>query len=222
MLDRTTAYAPQLRELLTAGESLRTAVRCLMVLDVVQLKRSPAELEHMVRHLPGAARRWVAEAMQSQTRPGEGAFDNGLSGLLNHIGDRLITDDVVGALGGTPGSGDLSSHWAFRLAAVFEEDRSRYCVVTDRRLILAAWRRRRSRTDDTATIVFSELVSAPRESVLMARRRGGLLQRGRVELDFVDLSRLTLLTGHVFTGGARRLVCAVNPDADADRSGAEA
>jgi hypothetical protein len=236
VFDPTRTVAPELGELLGADEVLQTAVRCLMALDAVQLSRSPVELERMLRHLPGPVRRRVAEAMQSAARPGQGPFDNGLAGLLDHLGDQLIGGELTRVMGGTAPSSDPRSHCAFRLAAAFQEERSRYLLVTDQRLIVAAWRSRGSARSSSARsssarsgsarsgsarsgsarsgsapIAFRAMVSVPREAVVMARRRSRLLQRGRVELSFVDLSRLTVLTGHLFAGGARRLVAALDP-----------
>jgi len=84
--------------------------------------------------------------------------------------------------------------------------RSHRSVVTDRRLVFAE----QSYRDNS----FTEVTSIPRAAVLAARREGRFLQRGRVVMDFADLSRIALRTGILFTGAARRLVSAVNDGPD--------
>lgn len=202
-------HASALRMLMGEGEALIAAVRCLVALDAVQLKRSPVELEQTFRHLPGPVRDRLADAVQSEFRPGEGLLDGGLAGLVSGLGEKMVG-------GGARDADEVTGNCAFRLAAAFEEDASRYCVVSDRRLIIAAWSL--SRVDQPhdpgrPTVSFRELASVPRAAVLRVRRRGTFLHVGRVEVDFRDLSRLVLLTGHLATRGARRLVTALTESA---------
>jgi len=197
-------YHAELRALLVGDESLVAAELCQQAFGSDrQLERTPADLERAFRLPPAPIREQAVAALQSEPEPAKG-WEKALERVLDALTGDLIKVDVDfdKVIGGVSAAGSAGS-CASRLVAALESTySSTYCVVTDRRLIFAE----QAKSLDS----FTELVSLPRGAVLGARRRGRFLQRGRVVLEFVDLSQLALMPGILVTRAANRLITAIN------------
>lgn len=189
-------YLPELRAMLSAGETPVAAAMCHEAFGAERVERSPADLERMFRLLPRPLRERLTAAAQAepvQRKPWERMVDV-LTGT-----DSLVDFDEA-AFFGVTASGHVGS-CAARLLAALRGRSFVYCVVSDRRLIIAQW------SDDP--VAFAEVASLPLTAVLNARRVGTIAHRGRVVLDFADLSQLAVMTGFFFSGAADRLVAAI-------------
>lgn len=201
MIDRLKLYGEQLRPLLGAGESPLVAVTCQVAFGADRLERSPEEVEHLLRFLPATVRDQVLAALRDgQPRDDRDRWRRAMDRAVDILigADSLITADPDEIIGGVAAAGHVGSY-AHRLSAALS-GKIGYAVVTDRRLLLAS---------QTPRGEFEELESVPRQAVLSARRAGRIFQRGRVLLDFVDLSQIALMTGILSTGPANRLVSAL-------------
>jgi hypothetical protein len=193
-MDPLTLYATELQALLAPGESAIAAANCQLAFGADRLERSPAEMERLAGALPQPLRDRALAALRAETQP-EKAWDRVISVLVG--ADSIVRFDVDAALGGVAATGHVGS-CAARFVGPLRGHSSNYCVVTDRRIMLAAM--------EPNPIEFRGLAELPRGAVLTARREGRLLQRGRVVIDFVDLSRLALMTGIFGTNRADALV----------------
>jgi hypothetical protein len=200
-VDPVRLYAAELRALLAEGERPVAAAMCQQAFGSDRLERSPEEIERLFRFLPGKLRR-EAVGLLTGEQPARDprAWEKVLGLVVDALGGELVKADPDEVIGGISAAGHVGSV-AHRLAAALK-GRTPYCVVTDRRLVFAELSHRDS--------AFTEVTSIPRVAVLAARREGKFLQRGRVVMDFVDLSRIALMTGMLFTGAANRLVSALN------------
>lgn len=207
-MSRLRFYAEELQRLTADGESLVAAELCQQAFGADQLERSREEMAAMLRFLPERLREQALDAMQSEPEPAKG-WERVLERVLDAASGDLIDIDPEELLWGVSASGRVGS-WAAQLSAVINDpEHSSYCVVTDQRLIIADWQTHTDRPDSPTS--FTELISVPRNAVFRARRQGRFLQRGRVVLDFADLSQLALMTGILFTSAATRLVRALQP-----------
>lgn len=189
-------WEAEIRAALEPGESPVVAVSCQAAFGADHLERSPDEIAHLLRFLPRGLREEFLTASQSGPVPRsrwEKMLERGLDAVT--AGD-LVDVDVDKLIGGVSAAGHVGS-CAHRLSAALGS-RAGYCIVTDRRLVLAEHK--------LSANSFVELASLPRQAVLQAHRAGKVMQRGRVVLDFIDLSQLALMTGILFTGAADRLV----------------
>lgn len=200
-MDPVRLYAAELRAILAEDERLVAAVTCEQAFGSDRLERSPEEIDRLFRFLPGKVRREAVELLTGE-RPARDprAWEKAFGLVVDALGGDLVKGDPDEVIGGISAAGHVGSV-AHRLAAALD-GRTTCCVVTDRRLVFAE----QSYRDNS----FTEVTSIPRAAVLAARREGRFLQRGRVVMDFADLSRIALRTGILFTGAARRLVSAVN------------
>lgn len=201
-LDPLWIYAEQVRALVAQDESPVAAVLCQQAFGSDRLERTPADWERVFGLLPGPVRERVLALTRAEgaRRPPKG-WERAAEKVLDALSGDLIGGDadLDGLIGGVSAAGHAGS-CAARLAAALTAARgSTYCVVTGRRLILA----------EHGDPRFGELLSLPLTAVLGARRAGRFLQRGRVVIDFVDLSQVALMTGMLFTGAADRLVTAI-------------
>jgi hypothetical protein len=200
-VDPVRLYATELKALLAEGEWPVAAAMCQQAFGSDRLERSPEEIDRLFRFLPSNLRQEVVGLLTGdQATRDPRAWEKALGLVVDALSGDLVQADPDELIGGISAAGHVGSV-AHRLAAALE-GRITYCVVTDRRLVFAELDYR-----DTS---FTEVTSIPRVAVLAARREGRLLQRGRVVLDFVDLSRIALMTGIFFTGAADRLVSALN------------
>jgi hypothetical protein len=196
--DRLKVWESEIRAALEPGESPVVAVSCHAAIGADHLERSPDEIAHLLRFLPRALREEFLTASQSGPVPRsrwEKMLERGLDALT---ADALVNVDIDKLIGVS--AGGKSGSCAHRLSAALDR-RIGYCVVTDQRLVVAE-----HRLSDNA---FVALASLPRQAVLQARRDGRIMRRGRVILDFIDLSQLALMTGILFAGSADRLVASL-------------
>jgi hypothetical protein len=198
-MDPLRLYRPELQTILEPGESLSAAALCQRAFGADRLERSPDELEHLVRALPERLRGPAVAAMRAEPRP-ERRWERVAAVLIG--ADSIIRFDPDEAIGGVAAAGHAGS-CAARLAAAFGTRSGIHCVVTDHRLIIAEL------TLDP--VGFTPLADLPVATVLAARREGKFLQRGRVVLDFVDMSQLALMTGMFGAARADALVAALTP-----------
>lgn len=183
------------------GETPIVAVMCQVAFGADRLERSPEEIEQLFRFLPGGVREKALGLLRAEPpQRQEGPWEKALGRVLDAISGDLVKGEPDEWIGGVAAAGHVGSA-AHRLAAALKGE-TPCCVVTNRRLVFAR--------HDYGNDSFTELASLPRRAVLAARRSGRFLQRGRVVLDFVDLSQLALMTGILFTGSANRLVSALN------------
>lgn len=200
MADRLKVWQAEIRAALEPGESPVVAVSCQTAFGADHLERSPDEIAHLLRFLPRGLREEFLTASQSGPVPRsrwEQILERGLGAIT--AGD-LVDVDIDKLLGGVSATGHVGS-CAHRLSAAMGS-RIGYCVVTDRRLVLTS--------HDLSDNTFTELGSVPRQAVVRAYRAGTFMQRGRVILDFIDLSALALMTGILFTGSADKLVASLS------------
>ncbi len=177
-------FNEDLRRLLPDGEQPLALAHFQQAFGEDRLERSPEELNRLFGLLPGRVREQVIRTLEGppRDRPAwERAIDFALIGpdIDPGIGDRL--------LGGTAASGHVGS-WAAQWVAVTRSRTMLKLLVTNRRLLVLE---QMTRANDPFELVFA----MPRAAVLEARREGKFLQRGRVVLDFADLSQLALMTG---------------------------
>jgi hypothetical protein len=196
-VDRLRLYQVELQALVGADESLRAAVHCQQAFGSERLERSPEEMERLVGFLPGGLRDSALAALRAEDRP-EKAWERVVSVLIG--ADSVIRFDVDKAIGGVAAAGHVGS-CAARLAEGMRGASMVHCVITDRRLVLASM--------DVDPVAFQPLAELPIGAVLGARREGRFMQRGRVVIDFVDLSQLALMTGIFGTGNAEVIVAAL-------------
>jgi hypothetical protein len=176
-MDPVHRYRRALHELAGPDETVRAAARC----------RAP---------LAGSV--GIAPTLSTPPPP-EPWYWRGL-GVLSG-GDSIVRADPDKLLGGTSVAGTTLSH-AARLHRPLAKGDNLFCVVTDRRLILADAR-------SLYPASFRPLADVPVEAVARARRHGWFLQRGRVVLEFTDGSRLALFTGVLGTSRAHAIVDAL-------------
>lgn len=198
-MDPVKVWRDELRALLPADEQLLAAAACQKAFGADRLERSPEEMERLLRFLPGPTRDRALAALRAEPVP-EKAWERVLGVLVG--ADSIIRSDVDKVLGGVAATGHVGS-CAARFAAAFGARTGVHCVVTDRRLLLAE--------RHLNPVRFDPRVEVPRRAVLHAHREGRFLQRGRVVIDFVDLSRIALMTGMIFTGRADAIVAALTP-----------
>lgn len=196
-VDPLRLYRAELQALVGDGESLRGVAHCQQAHGSDRLERSPEEMERLIGFLPGRLRDSALAALRAEPRP-EQAWERVVAVLVG--ADSVIRFDVDQAIGGVAAAGHAGS-CAARLAGAIRTESMVHCVVTDRRLILAG--------QDVDPVGFRPLAELPIGAVLGARREGRFLQRGRVVVDFVDLSQLALMTGVFGTGRADVLVGAL-------------
>lgn len=201
VLDARKLYESELGELL-AGETPLVAVSCDAAFGEDRLERSPEEVDQLVRFLPQRLREEAVELLHGNPpqRP-ERAWEKLANKVLDAATGDLVTGDPDKVLGGVAASGHVGS-WAHRISKALAEATISYCVVSPSRVVFAE--------HDLKTHKFQELGALPRQAVLRARRAGKFLQRGRVVLDFADMSALAVRTGILSAGGARRLVAVLD------------
>ncbi|MEV0568446.1 hypothetical protein [Dactylosporangium sp. NPDC050588] len=186
-------------ENLAGGEEVRAAVHCRTAFGGERPRRSRQELEHLVADVPAEVRDAAVAALRdAPDADPEQAWERVVAVLVG--ADSVIRVDVDKAIGGYAVTGPDDS-CAARLDRGIRDATMVHCVVTDRRLVLA------DMDDDLRG--FRLRAAVPRTAVLRARRDGRFLQRGRVVVDFADLSQLALLTGVFGTGRADALVAAL-------------
>jgi hypothetical protein len=206
-----TLYRAELDRLLD-GETPLAAISCQVAFGADRLERSPEELDRLVRLLPPGLRDRAATLLhEAAPERDEKGWQRALDKVVDALSGDLVDGDPERWIGGISASGPAGS-WARHLSTVLDDAGLPYCVVTPSRVVFA--------DHDLKTSSFTELVSMPRGAILHARRAGRFLQRGRVVLDFADLSTLALATGILFTGPARRLVAVLDGPAgpEGDRS----
>ena len=186
----------------TELQALVGAVHCQRAFGSDRLERSPDEMERLIGFLPGGLRGSALAALRAEPRP-EKAWERVVGVLIG--ADSVIRFDGDRAIGGVAAAGHVGS-CAARLAEGIRDASMAHCVVTDRRIVLASM--------DLDPVAFTPLADLPVGAVLRARREGRFLQRGRVVVDFVDLSELALMTGVFGTGGADVLVGALGGAAE--------
>ncbi|MET7419927.1 hypothetical protein [Dactylosporangium sp. NPDC005555] len=197
-MDALKAHRAEL-EHLAGDDVLLAAVHCQKAFGAERLQRSPREMEQLLAALPRGVRDAAAAAYRAEPEPSpEKAWERVVAVLVG--ADSVIRLDVERAIGGSAVTGGDDS-CAARLDRGIRDATMVHCVVTDRRLVLA------DMTDDLRG--FRLRAEVPRGAVLRARREGRFLQRGRVVIDFADLSQLALLTGVFLTRRADELVAAL-------------
>jgi hypothetical protein len=196
-VDPLQLYRAELQAMVGDGESLRAVAHCQRAYGSDRLERSPQEMERLVGFLPGGLRDSALAALRAEPRP-EKAWERVVAVLMG--ADSVIRFDVDRAIGGVSAAGHVGS-CAARLAEGVRDAGMVHCVVTDRRIVLASM--------DLDPVAFQPLAELPIGAVLGARRDGKFLQRGRVVIDFVDLSQLALMTGMFGTGEADVIVGAL-------------
>ena len=197
VIDRLKLWEAEFRALLAPGESALMAIPCRVSFGTDRLERSPEEMERLFRFLP---RRLQDEAMTSLqggpiTRTG---WQKVWEKVLDSATGQMIDVDIDKLIGGVSATGHVGS-WAHQLSSALGS-RTAYCVVSNRRLLFA---------EQKVNGPFAELASLPRQAVVRAHRAGKIMQRGRVLLDFADLSQLALMTGILSTGPADKLVSTI-------------
>ncbi|WP_238005937.1 hypothetical protein KZZ52_42030 [Dactylosporangium sp. AC04546] len=196
-MDPIQLYRAELAALVGGGEQVLAVAHCQQAYGSERLERSPEEMERLVGYLPGRLRESALAALRAEPRP-ERAWERVVAVLVG--ADSVIRFDVEQALGGVAAAGHVGS-CAARLAEPLRDASMAHCVVTDRRLILA--------TMDIDPVAFRLRAVLPVGAVLRAQRAGKFLQRGRVVIDFVDLSQLALMTGVFGTERAEAIVGAL-------------
>jgi hypothetical protein len=206
-MDPARIYRRDLQDLVGPDETVRAAAMCRATPGGSnQLERSMEDFEREYSLLPTQLRKKAAAASfrtQSESPPREKWYWRVL-GVLSG-GDSIVRADPDKLFGGVVARGAADS-CAAHLNRHLHGDDSIYCVVTDRRLLLAA------RT--LSTDAFRPLADVPVEAVTGARRHGWFLQRGRVVLNFADGSMLTVFTGIFGTARANTLVDALTSGPD--------
>lgn len=198
MYDPLKVFESDFRTVLAAGETPLAAVSFQLAFGSEQLERSPEELAHLFRFLPRGVREQLLAASQEEpvTKSGwEKVLERGFDALTG----SLVDVDVDKIIGGVAAAGHVGSV-AHRLSSALRT-RANYCLVTDRRMLFVE-----HKVDGQCF----EVAAVPRQAVIRARRAGKFMQRGRVVLDFVDLSQLALMTGMLSTRPANRLVAALS------------
>jgi hypothetical protein len=203
VFDPLKVYPGELRTMLGAGESPVAAAMCREAFGADRVERTPEEMERAFRLLPRPVRERLVAATQAE--PAAQAPWDRLIDVLTGTTQLLDPDDAT--LFGVTASGHVGS-LAARLLEALRVREPVYCVVSDRRLVLAR--------HHLSPASFEEVAAVPLWTVLAARRAGTLLHRGRVVLDLADLSQLAVMTGIVFTSAADRLVAAINRGRAAD------
>jgi hypothetical protein len=196
-MDYTKIYQADIAKLLGPEDPVLSVVPYRLAHGAERVERTPEVIERRLRPLPRGLRR-RAQELQSRDRQSDSRS------LLDRILDidwpwnRLDWDEKLGgtSVAGQPGS------LAIRLADGTRHGVALYGVVTARRFVVV----RRIGTDR-----FTLVTETPRGAVVQVRRRGRLLQRGRVVIGFADGSLLAVQTGILLTGQAGRLVAALSP-----------
>jgi len=139
------------------------------------------------------------------------ALPAGFLAVAGFLADPLpgLDVNVERLLGGDVGEGDATSLAALVKAGL--RDASVELAVTDRRLLLAVDGDEEVLPEGSSVPVRSKRATAavPRRAVAGVRRRSRPLERGRIELLFVDGSRIVLTAGVVSARRATRLVDAL-------------
>lgn len=198
MYDPLKVFESDFRAVLPADESPRAAVSFQLAFGSEQLERSPEELAHLFRFLPHGMREELLAAGEDGPVT-KSRWEKVLERGFDAVTGSLIDVDVDKLIGGVAAAGHVGSV-AHRLSSALRT-RANYCLVTDRRLLFVE-----HKVDGQCV----EVAAVPRQAVIRARRAGKFMQRGRVVLDFIDLSQLALMTGMLFTGPANRLVAALS------------
>jgi hypothetical protein len=163
--------------------------------DVSELIGSADEVLAIVPYRPA----YGAERLEMEPRESRSGGRSPLDRLLDISWpwNRIDWDKVIGgvSVAGSPGSP------AVRLANATENGVGQFGVVTGQRFLVV-----RHVGHDR----FELVTETPRAEVVYARRKGRLLQRGRVVIGFAGGSSIAVNTGILFTHHAKRLTTALS------------
>jgi hypothetical protein len=201
-MDPLRVYRDDLQQLVAPDETVRAASMCRAPLaGADRLHRTEEEWARQFTFIPRAQRAALARAkveLQANPPPPEKGWQRVLSVLSG--GSSIVDGDPDSWLGGVAVAGAVGSCAALLHPHLGGGD-SVYCVVTDRRLMLVA--------HGLQPMAFRPLAEVPLDAVARAQRRGRILQRGRVVIEFRDGSLLALFTGVFGTARANALVAAL-------------
>jgi len=202
-MDPLRIYRRDLQDLVGPDETVRAAAMCRAPLaGADRLQRTEEEWAEQFRFIPQRQRAALARSkfeLQRNPPPPERGWSRFWAVVTG--GASIVRGDPDAWLGGVAVAGGIGS-CAARLHPHLGGDDSVYCVVTDRRLLLAA--------RGLTPVAFRLLAEVPVDAVSRARRRGRFLQRGRVMIEFHDGSVLGLFTGVFGTARADALVAALS------------